>query len=239
MLVIPAIDLIQGRCVRLYQGDYDKKTLYEADPVGQALEFGKAGFTRLHVVDLEGARSGSGENRQVIRRLVEATDMPVQVGGGIRNEEDVLELLDWGVRYLVLGTVVLEQPELMASWVTRWSSSPFVISLDLRQKKLQSQGWSRSSEVGLAEILDRIVGWEIPQVICTDVERDGTLEQPNYQTYEDLLSRLPSGVKLIAAGGVSRPQHISQLKKLGVAGAVVGKALYEGGISWEEMINAG
>lgn len=239
MLVIPAIDLIQGECVRLYQGDYAQKTLYENNPVVQAVKFEKAGFTHLHVVDLEGARSGSGENRRIIGKIVESTDMSVQVGGGIRSEEDIAELLNWGVRHLILGTVALEQPELITSWVKRWGSTLFVISLDLKKKKLQARGWSKSSDIELEEMMNRIKKWGISYVICTDIERDGTLEQPNYNTYKNLLSCLPRGIKLIAAGGVSQAQHIVQLKKIGVTGAVVGKAMYEGEVSWEEMINVG
>ncbi len=239
MLVIPAIDLIQGECVRLYQGDYSQKTLYENNPVVQAAKFETAGFTHLHIVDLEGARSGSGENRRIIGKIVESTDMSVQVGGGIRSEEDIAELLSWGVRHLILGTVALEHPELITSWVNKWGSPSFVISLDLKKKKLQSQGWIKSSDIELEEMINRIEKWGIPHVICTDIERDGTLEQPNYNTYKNLLSCLPRGVKLIAAGGVSQAQHIVQLKKIGVTGAVVGKAMYEGEVSWEEMINVG
>jgi phosphoribosylformimino-5-aminoimidazole carboxamide ribotide isomerase len=239
MLVIPAIDLIEGKCVRLYQGDYGKKTLYRKDPVDQAREFQAVGFQRLHVVDLEGARSGSGQNRRMICRIVEATELPVQVGGGVRSPEDVSELLGWGVRYLVLGTVALERPDLVSEWVAKWGSASFIISLDLRENRLQSQGWLRSSRVELDEALKRISDWDSDQVICTDVERDGTLEQPNYDTYEKLLAELPGKVKLIAAGGISRPQHLSKLKKMGVRGAVVGRALYEGPITWEKLINAG
>ena len=212
MLVIPAIDLIQGECVRLYQGDYSQKTVYENNPVVQAAKFEKAGCTHLHIVDLEGARSGSGENRRIIGKIVESTDMSVQVGGGIRSEEDITELLNWGVRHLILGTVALEQPELITSWVKIWGSTPFVISLDLKKKKLQAQGWSKPSDIKLEDMINRIEKWGISCVICTDIERDGTLEQPNYNAYKNLLSCLPRGIKLIAAGGVSQAQHIVQLK---------------------------
>ncbi len=239
MIVIPAIDLIGGQCVRLYQGDFDQQTTYETDPIDQAREFQSAGFTRLHVVDLEGARSGSGQNRQVIRHLVEAVDLPIQIGGGVRTSEDVLELFEFGVRYLILGTVALTDPERVGRWVKRWGPTPFMISLDLKGKGLRSQGWVEQSGVELAEALDRIAGWEIPQVICTDVESDGTLRQPNYSTYEELRALLPADTTLIAAGGISRPEHVSRLQGLGVDGAVVGRALYEGDKEWEKLIHAG
>ncbi len=239
MIVIPAIDLIGGKCVRLYQGDFDQQTTYETDPMDQAGEFLSAGFTRLHVVDLEGARSGSGQNRQVIRQLAEAVDLPIQIGGGVRTSEDVLELLEFGVGYLILGTVALTDPERVTQWVERWGPTSFMVSLDLKGKGLRSQGWVERSGVALAEALDRIAGWEIPQVICTDVESDGTLKQPNYSTYEELRAQLPVNTTLIAAGGISRPEHVSRLKEMGVNGAVVGRALYEGDMEWRELIHAG
>jgi phosphoribosylformimino-5-aminoimidazole carboxamide ribotide isomerase len=239
MIVIPAIDLIAGKCVRLYQGDFDQQTTYETDPIDQAREFQSAGFTRLHVVDLEGARSGSGQNRQVIRRLAEAVDLPIQMGGGVRTSEDILELFEFGVRYLILGTVALTDPQRVSRWVKRWGPAPFMISLDLKGKGLRSQGWEEGSGVELTEALDRIAGWEIPQVICTDVESDGTLKQPNYSTYEELQAQLPGDTTLIAAGGISRPEHVSRLREMGVDGAVVGRALYEGDMEWEELIHAG
>lgn len=238
MLVIPAIDLVAGKCVRLYQGDFQRQTTYETDPVEQAQEFQSAGFKRLHVVDLEGARSGSGHNRQIIRDVIEAVGIPVQVGGGIRSSEDVSELLDWGAQYLILGTVVLRDPEKVTSWVERWSPSAFIISLDFKGKKLHSQGWMEQSSVELKKALHRICRWGIAQVICTDIERDGTLEQPNYSTYIELVPQLTREVRLIAAGGISRLEHISRLEEIGIKGVVVGRALYEGQIAWEKLVHA-
>ena len=239
MLVIPAIDLIDGKCVRLYRGDFGKQTTYESHPVEQALEFQAAGLARLHVVDLEGARSGSGHNREVIGSIVAKVDMPVQVGGGIRSRQDVTELVGAGVEYLILGTSVLTDPERVSKWVQEWGNSRFIVSLDLRGRELQSQGWLQHSEVGLEEALNRIDAWGITQVICTDVEQDGTLEQPNYASYENLSAQMGSQVTLLAAGGVSRPQHISKLKAVGVKGVVIGRALYEGRIALEELADVG
>jgi len=239
MIVIPAIDLISGQCVRLYQGDFGQQMTYQNDPVEQAREFQAAGFARLHVVDLEGARFGSGQNRQVIRLLVEAVDLPIQMGGGLRTEEDLSELLSIGVQYLILGTAALTDPQRVTRWVERWGPTPFMISLDLKGKGLRSQGWVEPSGVELREALDRIAGWGIVQVICTDVESDGTLRQPNYALYRELRAQLPDEVTLFAAGGISCPEHISKLEEIGVDGVVVGRALYEGGMAWERFIDAG
>jgi phosphoribosylformimino-5-aminoimidazole carboxamide ribotide isomerase len=239
VIVIPAIDLVAGRCVRLYQGDFSRQTTYDKDPVQQGREFQAVGFSRLHMVDLEGAREGAGQNRQVIREVVEALEIPVQVGGGIRTRQDIAHLLDAGVNYLILGTSVLTHPEEVTRWMDEWGPEPFIVSLDLKEGRLRSEGWVQQSDVGLSEVCDRITGWGIAQVICTDVESDGTLDHPNYQTYQELSKQLPGSIQLIAAGGVSRPEHIVQLKQIGVSGTVVGRALYEGNVAWEELVRAG
>ena len=239
MLVVPAIDLIDGKCVRLYQGDYENQTIYNEDPVGQALKFQSVRFPRLHLVDLQGARSGSGQNRQAIKRILKAVAIPVQIGGGIRTFEDVKELLDGGARYLILGTVALKEPSRVSEWIERWGPENFIISLDLRQGMLQSEGWIEQSPVTLDQMMERISQWGIGQVICTDVEKDGTMEQPNYETYKTLLCRLPGRVTLLAAGGICSVPHIMKLKEIGVGGAVVGRALYENQIPMEELASAG
>jgi phosphoribosylformimino-5-aminoimidazole carboxamide ribotide isomerase len=239
MLVIPAIDLIQGSCVRLYQGDYLRKLEYAQDPVEQALKFQSVGFRRIHVIDLEGAKTGRGQNRQAIRHVIDSCSVPVQVGGGIRNTKDVEELLGWGAGFLILSTTALEDPEKVFEWVDRWGGHRFIVSMDLRGGRLQTGGWLTESVRSVTEVVQLILDWHLEEVICTDVERDGTLEQPNYGTYRELISLLPSSVSLIAAGGISSPEHVRLLGEIGVHGAVVGRALYEGTFTWEEMLCAG
>lgn len=238
MLIIPAIDLIGGKCVRLLKGDYGAQTTYSEDPVGQALKFEAAGFRRLHIVDLEGAKDGSGRNRVAIRGIVQAAKIPIEVGGGIRTSEDVEQLLSWGARYLILGTVALKQPRAVSEWIERWGAKPFIVSLDLRGGRLQSEGWLEESRVSLDEMTGRLSGWGVRQVICTDIERDGTLDRPNYETYSKLRALLPDATTLIAAGGVCNLDQIGELKSRGVGAAIVGKAIYEGQISLEELSRA-
>jgi len=239
MIVIPAIDLIQGSVVRLFQGDYRQKREYGEDPVEQVLQFQLAGFERIHVIDLEGAKTGRGQNREVIQRVISSCRVPVQVGGGIRTEADVEELFGWGADFLILSTTALEDPEKVASWTERWGGRRFIVSMDLRAGRLQTEGWRSESVKGVTEVVELIKGWRMKEVICTDVERDGTLEQPNYETYRELLALLPDSVSLIAAGGISSPEHVRALEKIGVYGAVVGRALYEGNFGWEEMLSVG
>jgi phosphoribosylformimino-5-aminoimidazole carboxamide ribotide isomerase len=191
------------------------------------------------LVDLEGAKSGEGQNRTVIRQVIKACRVPVQVGGGIRHQADVEELLGWGADFLILGTAALEYPAQVEKWISRWGHEHFIVSLDLKDGKLQTEGWLKQSSRGLREVLQLIRDWNLKEVICTDTERDGTLAQPNYVTYQDLVGLLPSAASLFAAGGVSSPQHIHKLGSLGVQGAIVGRAMYEGTFSWEEWLSAG
>ena len=239
MQVIPAIDLVEGKCVRLYQGDFGRKTVYADDPVEQARSFESVGFSRLHVVDLEGARDGGGRNRPSIHRILKSIDIPVQLGGGIRESGDVAQLLDWGISSLILGTVVLRQPDEVEGWLEKWGPDPFIVSLDLRKGRLQSQGWLEESSLDLKQVVKQIMSWGLSQVICTDVERDGTLEHPNYASYSQLLEMLGPSTSLVAAGGISNLDHVDRLQQIGVGAAIVGKALYEGGFSLEEWAGAG
>lgn len=239
MLVIPAIDLIDGCCVRLRQGRYDRQTNYDPDPVARALSFQKTGFKRLHTVDLDGARLGRGRNRKAVQEIVEAVGIPVQTGGGIRSDRDVAELLEAGVRYLVLGTVALESPGLVEAWIGRWGPGRFIVSLDLKAGQPQVRGWTSPGSPSLDEAVDRIAAWGVDQVICTDVERDGTLGEPGYAACREVLGKLKEGVRLIAAGGVSCPAQLGTLGALGVFGAIVGRALYEGDHLPEEFVFAG
>ncbi len=239
MLVIPAIDVIGGACVRLLKGDYGAETRYEIDPVEQARKYQEAGFERIHVIDLEGARDGKGRQRTTVSSIRKACGLPMQVGGGIRSCEDVEQLLECGVDYLIISTAVADTPARVEEWIKACGAERFIVSLDIRNGKMRTAGWMDQSEEPLESIVDRISEWGIRQVICTDIDKDGTMEQPNLKTMELLLSLLPDDVFLIAAGGVCSPQHIRVLDENGVKGAVVGRALYEGGFTMEDFLNAG
>jgi phosphoribosylformimino-5-aminoimidazole carboxamide ribotide isomerase len=238
MLKISAIDLIEGRCVRLFQGDYRRRTTYSTDPTEQALLFEEAGFSRIHVVDLEGARDGGGRNRLAIRRVIEACRIPVQVGGGIRDDRDVEELLGWGAGFLIVGTTAIDQPDRVERWIRRWGPERFIVGLDFRKGRLQTEGWTEEADVEADEMLRRIRDWGVSEIVSTDVERDGTLAQPNYESYRVLVRRVSSTVAVVAAGGVGHPEHIRLLGEVGVGGVVIGRALYEGDCSWEELLSA-
>ena len=239
MRVIPAIDLIDGCCVRLYQGDYERKTQYGREPLAQALAFAEAGFSWLHLVDLDGAGSGQLENRRAILQIAGETEFSIQVGGGIRRAADVQALLDAGVARLIIGTVALQEPERWQRWLNRWGPDHFVVSLDLKKGRLQTHGWRRASATSLETALDLLSTWEIPTVICTDVQRDGTMQQPNFHLYRSLLKGLKPGTTLLAAGGIARPADVSRLSQAGVHGAVVGRAIYEGPFDLGDWLHVG
>lgn len=225
--------------MRLLKGDYGAETRYEIDPVEQARKYQETGFERIHVIDLEGARDGEGRQRQTVSRIRSSCQLPMQVGGGIRNCADVEQLLECGVDYLIISTAVVDTPSRVEDWIMSCGAERFIVSLDIREGKMRTSGWLEQSEEPLESIIKRISGWGIRQVICTDIERDGTMEQPNLKTMELLLSHLPSNAFLIAAGGVCSPDHVRALASNGVSGAVVGRALYEGKFTMEEFLNAG
>ena len=239
MLVIPAIDVIEGSCVRLLQGDYQEVTEYSVHPEDQARKYEKAGFERVHVIDLEGARYGQGRERKTVLGIRKNCSLPMQVGGGIRRREDVDHLVSGGIEFMIISTAVTEDPESVEEWVEAFGADRFIVSLDIRDGRMRTSGWLDESSEPIESIINRISGWGIRQVICTDIDRDGTMEQPNLKTMEMLLSHLPSDAFLIAAGGVSSPSQVTTLAENGVQGAVVGRALYEGSHTLEEFLNAG
>lgn len=239
MLVIPAIDVIGGSCVRLLKGDYGAETRYAVSPDEQARKYQEAGFGRVHVIDLEGARDGQGRERKTVLRIRDSCSLPMQVGGGIRKRSDVEQLINLGVEYLIISTAAADTPDLVEEWIKSFGAERFIVSLDIRDGRMRTSGWLEESEEPLESIVRRIIGWGIRQVICTDIEKDGTMEQPNLKTMELLLSLLPDDAFLIAAGGVCSPGHVRALAKRGVSGAVVGRALYEGRYGMEDFLNAG
>ncbi len=239
MLVIAAIDLIDGRCVRLVRGDYAQKTEYLPDPIEQALHLQKAGFSRIHIVDLDGARLGALQHTSLIGRLASTVYLPVQVGGGIRTSEDVAQLADLQKCFLIIGSSALLAPKEVEVWIETWGCDRFIVSLDLDGEELRTHGWKKRAPLKLQEALGLISGWGLRQVICTDISRDGTLSGPSLGPLERLVNSLSRETMVIAAGGVSRPDQIAQLADCGVGGVIIGRALYEGNIPEREFACAG
>ena len=231
--VIPAIDLRDGRCVRLYQGDYSRERIFADNPADVARHWVSEGATRLHVVDLDGAREGQPANAEAVRAIVEATGVPVQLGGGLRTLEAIEGALALGVERVILGTVAVESPEVVAEAVKRWGEA-IIVGVDAREGKLAVRGWREGSELTAIDLIRKMESAGVARFIYTDIARDGTLTEPNYAALAEVLAATRRPV--IASGGVAELAHLERLAALGVEGAIVGMALYAGTIDLHEAI---
>jgi phosphoribosylformimino-5-aminoimidazole carboxamide ribotide isomerase len=233
MEIIPAIDLRDGKCVRLYQGSYDQPTVFSSEPVAVALKWYSQGAEWLHVVDLDGAATGKPSNMAVVEEIIKESGLLVELGGGIRQEDIVEELLQKNINRIILGTVAVEDPELVKKLCQRFGEA-IVVSLDAREGKIAIHGWQRDTIIDVLELSREMADVGVRRFIYTDIRRDGTLSEPNF----DMVSRLVSktNVPVIASGGISRLEHLQRLKDLGVEGAIIGRALYTGDIDLEEAI---
>lgn len=238
MDVIPAIDLLDGQCVRLHQGDYQQVTRFSDDPVQQALEWQRQGARRLHLVDLDGARSGDPVNDAVIRRITAALSIPVQLGGGVRSAERADDLLSFGLDRVILGTVALEQPELVGSLAARHPGR-IVVGIDAKEGRVATRGWIQESAVLATDLAARFADSGIAAIISTDIATDGTLAGPNLEALRQMA--LASPVPVIASGGVGDLTDLLSLltlAPLGVEGVIVGRALYDGSVDLAEALAA-
>lgn len=238
MEILPAIDLLDGRCVRLYQGDYQQSQVFHENPVEVARQWANQGASRLHLVDLDGAKAGKPINLGAIEAIVRAVDRPVQVGGGLRDRRSVAQLLELGVQRVILGTVAVEQPDLVQSLCQEFPGQ-IVVGIDARKGKVATRGWLETSEVEATELAQRMEQLGVSAIIYTDIDRDGTLVGPNLTALRQLAGGL--SIPVIASGGVSALRDLLSLlslEALGVTGVIVGKALYTGAVNLEEAIRA-
>ena len=238
MEVIPAIDLLDGKCVRLYQGDYAKSQVFDDNPVAVARQWEQQGATRLHLVDLDGAKSGKTTNLAAIEAIVKVLTIPVQVGGGLRDRASVSRLLDLGVQRAILGTVAVEQPELITEWCAEFPQQ-IVVGIDARNGKVATRGWLETSEVLATDLANRMAKQGAAAIIYTDIHRDGTMSGPNMSALRELATAID--IPVIASGGVSSLTDLLSLlalEPLGVTGAIVGRAIYTGDIDLKEAIQA-
>jgi len=233
--IIPAIDIRDGRCVRLYQGDYEQETVFSDDPVEVALEWQSLGAPRLHIVDLDGAASGEVANLDIITEIARAVLIPTQLGGGIRRLETIEQLLKSGIERVILGTAAVEDPQLVEQACRKFRES-VIVSIDARQGYISTRGWRRETERRAVELARFMVGVGVRRFIYTDIDRDGTLTEPNFSATSELINSIKAPV--IAAGGISSLNHLKMLKSLGAEGAIVGKALYTDDINLKEALAA-
>lgn len=232
--IIPAIDLIDGACVRLTEGNYADKTLYFKDPLDAAKIFEDAGLKRLHLVDLDGAKAGQVKNWKVLERIASKTNLQIDFGGGILSEESLQIVVNSGATWITIGSLAVKNRELFLSWVKQYGPSKFMLGADVREEKITVSGWLENTDISVYSFIDDYLKQGIEQIFCTDVKKDGKLAGPSIELYQSILSKQPS-LFLIASGGVSSVEDIHQLNEIGCAGVIVGKAIYEGKISTKEL----
>lgn len=233
MEIIPALDIRGGRCVRLYQGDYEQETVFYEDPVTAALTWYSQGARWAHVIDLDGASAGEPQNTKAVEEIVKESGLLVELGGGIREEAVAEKVLRLGVSRIVLGTVAIENRELVKRLCQRFGEA-IAVSLDARDGKIAIRGWQKNTLVEVLQLGREMADAGVSRLIYTDIKRDGTLTEPNF----DMIKRLTgeTDVPVIVAGGISRLEHLERLKEIGVEGAIIGKALYTGDINLGEAI---
>ena len=234
MEIVPAIDIIDGKCVRLSKGDYNAQKTYSDNPLDVALRFQDAGIKRLHLVDLDGARSKHIVNYPVLEAITNHTDLTVDFGGGIKSTSDLETALGCGAAMVTVGSTAVTDPDLMQKWIEDFGQEHIILGADARDGKISVNGWKEDSVLTLSDFIRDYMKKGITQVLCTDINRDGMLQGPAVELYRSLLKEFP-GIKLIASGGVSSVQDLMDLKEAGLPAAIVGKAYYEGRITLDQL----
>jgi phosphoribosylformimino-5-aminoimidazole carboxamide ribotide isomerase len=236
MQIIPAIDIIDGKCVRLTQGDYDQKTIYHSNPLEVAKQFEDAGLQRLHLVDLDGAKAGAIKNWKVLEAITEATSLVVDFGGGIKTEEDLKIVFHSGAAFATIGSLAVKNEPLFVEWLQKYGAEKFLLGADVKGEKIAVGGWLETTDIDIYAFIEKYMGYGISQIFCTDVSKDGKLEGPSLELYQRIIHRFPELI-FIASGGVATLEDLEELKLIGCCGAIVGKAIYENRITLTELIN--
>lgn len=234
MEIIPAIDLIGGKCVRLTEGDYASKKEYHDNPAEVAKSFERLGVRRLHLVDLDGAKQKKVVNLDVLKAICEQTNLKVDFGGGVRSDRDLENVFEAGASQVTCGSVAIKDPELAKRWILTYGPEKMILGADLKGGNIAVSGWEEESKVHWTEFLDRYLHMGFQYVICTDVSRDGKLQGPAIELYEEIMQAFP-GIKLIASGGISSSDDVKALRSVGLYGAIIGKAIYENRITEQEL----
>ena len=232
--LIPAIDIIGGQCVRLTKGDYDQKTVYRDSPAEVAKEFEEIGFKRLHVVDLDGAKSKHIVNSEVLRRITTDTQLIVDFGGGIKTDEDIEKAFTAGASMVTIGSIAVTNPDLFMGWLEKYGAERIILGADVRHGKVSINGWKEDSSEDLLPFLKKYVDAGVKNVLCTEISKDGTLTGPAIELYQSMMTAYPE-LHLIASGGVSSIDDIKALEAAGIPAVVFGKAIYEGKINLNEL----
>jgi phosphoribosylformimino-5-aminoimidazole carboxamide ribotide isomerase len=234
MRIIPAIDLIDGKCVRLTQGDYAIKKIYNENPLEVAKMFEDADLTYLHLVDLDGAKAGKVTNWNVVQRITSNTKLQVDFGGGIKTKEEITRLFDLGIKQVNLGSIAVKNAALVYEWIAEFGADKIILSADVKNEMIAISGWQEKSSLHINDFITDYLKHGIEYITCTDINTDGMLQGPNIDLYTSLLQKFPS-IKLVASGGVSGTHDLLALKKINVDGVIIGKAIYEGNITVTDL----
>ena len=232
--LIPAIDIIDGKCVRLTKGDYNQKTVYNDSPADVARQFEDMGFKRLHVVDLDGAKSKHIVNDHVLKAITDATNLKVDFGGGLKTDDDLKKAFEAGASMVTIGSIAVTKPELFLSWLEEYGADKLILGADVRNGKISINGWKEDSAEELLPFLKQYVDHGVKNVLCTEISKDGTLQGPAIELYRQIMDAYPT-MHLIASGGVGSTNDIRNLNESGIPAVVFGKAFYEGKINIEEL----
>ena len=236
MEIIPAIDIIDGKCVRLAQGDFERRRTYKESPLEAAKKFAAAGLNRLHIVDLDGAKCGTPKNIDVLESIASKTGLKIDFGGGIKSEADMTRVFDAGAFIVSIGSIAVTSPDVFFDWLSRFGAGSILLGADVRWGKLSINGWQTESMIDLLPFLLEYNARGVTQAFVTDIRRDGELNGPAVETYREIRREIPD-LKIIASGGVSSIRDVHELESAGCAGVIIGKAIYEGRITLEELIS--
>ena len=227
MTIIPAIDIINGKCVRLTQGDYAKKIVYNDNPVEVAKQFEAAGITRLHLVDLDGAKAGSIINLKVLEAVAAATKLKIDFGGGVKTITDVSNIFNAGAAIVTIGSLAVKHPEILEEWLMEFGTDKFLIGADVLDGNIKISGWLQDGGINIFDFIGKMLSLGVTNIFCTDISKDGAMEGPSLALYQQVMTEHPE-VNLIASGGVSNIEDVLALRAIGCQGAIIGKAIYEG-----------
>jgi len=234
MEIIPAIDIIDGKCVRLTKGDYAQQKIYNENPVEVAKEFEAAGIKRLHMVDLDGAKAGKIVNLKVLEAVASQTNLVIDFGGGVKKITDVSDVINAGAAIITIGSLAVKHPEVLEEWLLEFGPDKFLIGADVLDRKIKISGWLVDGGIDIDTFIGKMLALGVRNIFCTDISKDGAMEGPSIDLYKDIMN-LHTEIKLIASGGVSNFHDVIELKEIGCSGAIIGKAIYEGTVTLKEL----
>ena len=234
MQIIPAIDIINGKCVRLTKGDYAKQIVYHNDPLDASRSFEDEGLQRLHIVDLDGAKAGSIQNLKVLESIAVNTKLVIDFGGGIKNINDVSSVFNAGASMVTLGSVAVKHPEIIEEWLIEFGADRILIGADVLDEKIKISGWVEDTGISVFDFIAKMLALGALHIFCTDISKDGVMQGPSVELYKNIMKQFPS-LQFIASGGVSTIDDVIELQNIGCSGVIIGKAIYEGKITLKEL----